>query len=149
MNYPIILFLTLTFYTFFYRISVLIFMPRSILALADYRFFIKEVIAITLFTILIYLSAKYIYNFFIRLMFNLVASSIIVFFILIRTIDIVFSMIWKSHFQIPILFLKNDMNNFWDIVFSLQGIPILLFFIVSIFSILLIFRTNHCCPIES
>ncbi len=142
MNYPGIIFLTLTLYTLIYRICVCIFMPRSILALADYRFFIKEVIAIALLSGLIYLSAKYVKYFLIRLTFNLIASAIVVFFLLVRTIDIVFSMIWKSHFQIPILFLKNDMNNFWDIVLSLQGIPILLFFITAIFSILLIFRTK-------
>ena len=117
-------------------------MPRSILALSDYRFFVKEVIAIALFTGFIYLVSKYIRNYFIKLIIKVLASIIVVFFLLVRTIDIIFSMIWKSHFQMPILFLKNDMNNFWDIVLSLQGIPILLFFIIASFSIFLIIKNR-------
>ena len=142
MSNIIIIFLTLTLYTLFYRISACIFMPRSILALADYKFFIKEVIVIAFFTWLLYLSVKYIRNNYIKLIVKITASVIILFFLLVRTIDSVFSMILKSHFQIPILFLKNDMNNFRDIVFSPQGIPIFLFFAAGGFLIYQLFSNK-------
>lgn len=143
MSNPLVLTSVLAVFTMIYRIVTWLFMPRSILFMTDYRFFVKEVISVFLIVMVMYIILGFIRNVYARLGLKLIMFVWVVFFMMVRSTDLLFAVIWKSHMQIPILFLKNDMNNFWDIVFSVQGIIIMLMIVMIVFSGYLIYRLEN------